>query len=247
MNTFNSFTDRIAQNKKSFTVLIDPDKLNLESVPNFITNCVAAGVDYIFIGGSLIISPHFKAIIKAIKALNVRIPVIIFPGGVDQISRDADAILYLSLLSGRNPEYLIGNQLKSAPIIKKMQLESISTAYLLIESGATTSVEFISNTKPIPANKPEIAAAHGLTAELLGFKQIYLEAGSGALNAVPNAIIKATKSATNLPLIVGGGIREPKVANEKVISGADMVVIGNFFENNFSKKLLVEFSQAIHI
>ncbi|MDD8019492.1 MAG: geranylgeranylglyceryl/heptaprenylglyceryl phosphate synthase, partial [Bacteroidota bacterium] len=148
--------------------------------------------------------------------------------------------------SGRNPQHLIGDQVAAAPIIKKIGLEAISTAYMLIESGKTTSAEFMSNTRPLPRHKPDITVAHALAAEILGFKMIYLEAGSGAQMSVPEEIIIAVKKYCTVPLIVGGGITTPEEAQKKVRAGANFIVTGNVLEKNGSTNLMKEFAQAIH-
>jgi len=173
-------------------------------------------------------------------------PVILFPGSVFQVSRHADAILYLSVISGRNPAYLIDNQVLAAPIVWQMQVEAISCGYMLIESGQMTSAEFMSNSRPIPRNKPDLALAHALAAQYLGFKVVYLEAGSGAQLSVPEEMIMAVSKTISIPVIVGGGIRTPEMAQKKVAAGASLVVIGNHFEDpqNFSR--IKEFADAIH-
>jgi putative glycerol-1-phosphate prenyltransferase len=191
------------------------------------------------------LSNEFDKTISRIKE-NTKAPVIIFPGGVSQVSFEADAILFLMLISGRNPEYLIGNQVHAAPIIKRMELEAISTGYMLIEGGNVTSAEFMSNTKPIPREKPEIAVAHALAAELLGLKILYLEAGSGAKQSVPDAMIKNVSKHCSLPLIVGGGIRTPEEAKNKVKAGASFVVTGTVIEENSHCAMIQEFANAIH-
>lgn len=226
-------------------LLIDPDKMPLEKLPSFVQQATEAGVDAFLVGGSLIVDDSFEQCIVSIKQ-HTNLPVIIFPGGVMQISAKADAILFLSLLSGRNAEHLIGNQVLAAPIIKKVGLEAISTAYLLVESGATTSAEFMSNTRPLPRHKPDIAVAHALAAEILGFKCIYLEAGSGAEQSVPDEMIAAVAKHCSLPLIVGGGIRTPEEARKKVLAGANFIVTGTVFESKGNTSLLKEFAEAIH-
>lgn len=226
-------------------VLIDPDKITLEKLPAFIQQATSAGVDAFLIGGSLIVDDSFERCIVTIKQ-NTNLPAVIFPGGVMQISAKADAILFLSLISGRNAEHLIGDQVLAAPIIKKIGLEAISTAYMLVESGKTTSAEFMSNTRPLPRHKPDIAVAHALAAEILGFKMLYLEAGSGAEQSVPDEMVAAVAKHCSVPLIVGGGIRTPDEARKKVLAGANFIVTGTVFENNGKASLLKEFADAIH-
>ena len=229
----------------AYLVLVDPDKFSPEKLPAFIQQATTAGADAFLVGGSLITDDSFERCIVSIKQ-NTNVPVVIFPGGVTQISAKADAILFLSLLSGRNPEHLIGDQVLAAPIVKKIGLEAISTAYMLVESGKTTSAEFISNTRPLPRHKPDIALAHALAAEILGFKMIYLEAGSGADQSVPEEMIAAVARYCTVPLIVGGGIRTPNEARNKVAAGANFVVTGTVFEKNGDAALMKEFAAAIH-
>ena len=174
------------------------------------------------------------------------LPSIIFPGSISQVSSFADAILFLSVVSGRNPEHLIGKHVLAAPSIKKSGIEPISTAYILVESGATTTAVYMSGSLPVPKNKPEIAAATALASEYLGMKLIYLEAGSGAENSVPNEMVKAVSSQCSIPVIVGGGIRNTQTAREKVENGASIIVTGNFFENENNWDLIKDFASAVH-
>ena len=202
-------------------------------------------MDGILIGSSLLLSTGFDETIKEIKS-SVKIPVIIFPGNAYQISRWADAILFLSLVSGRNPNFLIGEHVKAAAAIKEFNLEAIPTGYMIFDSGKMTSVLFMSDTRPIPFDKPDIAKAHALAAEYLGMKLIYLEAGSGAKASIPNDVVSEVKRYISLPLIVGGGIKDPQVAESKVKNGANFVVMGNTLETDLDPKRLKEMSEAIH-
>src|SRR5208283_472680 len=229
-----------------YLVLVDPDKIDGSNFAKFIEQATDAGVDGFLVGGSLVLADSFEECVKTIKK-NTSVPVVIFPGSVQQISKEADAILYLSLLSGRNAEHIIGSQVTAAPIIKRMNLEAISTAYMLVESGRTTSAEFMSNTKPLPRNKPDIAVAHALAAEYIGFKLLYLEAGSGAEQSVPDEMVAAVSKYCSVPLIVGGGICTAEDAHNKVKAGAQFVVTGNVLERNGSKNLIQEFASAIHV
>jgi phosphoglycerol geranylgeranyltransferase len=228
-----------------YFVLIDPDKIASDKLPSFIEQATEAGVDAFLIGGSLIVDDSFEQCIKTIKQ-HTKVPAVIFPGGVMQISPSADAILFLSIISGRNPQHLIGDQVLAAPIVKRIGLEAISTAYMLIESGRTTSAEFMSNTQPLPRHKPDIAVAHAMAAEILGFKLIYLEAGSGAEQSVPEEMIGAIAKYCSVPLIVGGGLRTPDDARRKVQAGARFIVTGTILEKNSSVSLIKEFASAIH-
>ncbi len=246
MNILNSFEKIKKNNQPAFVILMDPDKIEDNDVPGFIEKCSEAGVDMFFIGGSLLNGNQFDQKVKLIKSYAKSIPTIIFPGGINQLSVYADALLYLSLISGRNADYLIGNQVLAAPVIKKSKIEAISTAYMLIESGQTTSVEFMSGTKPIPRDKTDIAIAHALAAEYLGFKLVYLEAGSGAKKSVPEHLIKGISLSINLPIIVGGGIKTPEDAHNKILAGADLIVVGNHLEQYSDQIFLNEFSLAVH-
>jgi phosphoglycerol geranylgeranyltransferase len=245
MSIYESFLSISRSKGAGYFVLIDPDKIAADRLPAFIEHSTAAGVDAFLVGGSLIVDDSFELCIKTIKQ-HTKVPVVIFPGGVMQISKEADAILFLSILSGRNPEHLIGSQVLAAPIVKKNGLEAISTAYMLVESGKTTSAEFMSNTRPLPRHKPDIAVAHALAAEILGFKMIYLEAGSGAEQSVPEEMIGAIAKNCSVPLIVGGGLKTPEEAYKKVLAGAKFIVTGTILEKNGSANLIKEFASAIH-
>jgi putative glycerol-1-phosphate prenyltransferase len=245
MTTFEHLMKVKRDKGAGYLLLIDPDNIDPKKIPVFVREASKAGTDAFLVGGSLMLSHEFDKTISRIKE-NTKAPVIIFPGGVSQVSFEADAILFLMLISGRNPEYLIGNQVQAAPIIKQMHLEAISTGYMLIEGGNVTSAEFMSNTKPIPREKPEIAVAHALAAELLGLKILYLEAGSGAKQSVPDAMIKKVSKHCSLPLIIGGGIRTPEEAKNKVKAGASFVVTGTIIEENSHGAIIQEFAKAIH-
>lgn len=241
--------DKLLQTKQTrgagYLVLIDPDKQGIQEAISFAKNCAKADVDALLVGGSLLFSHIFDELIKEIKAV-CDLPTIIFPGGTRQISPCADAILFLSLVSGRNANNLIGDQVMAAPIIKSMGLEAISTAYMFIESGNITSAQFLSDTRPIPREKPDIAMAHALAAEYLGMKLVYLEAGSGAKFSVPEMLISALKEYVSIPMIVGGGIRTPEEAFKKVEAGASFVVTGNVLEKNRDPGLIKAFAEAVH-
>jgi len=245
MKTFDSIENTISKKGAAYFILIDPDKLALDKTKIFIEHCEANGVDGFLIGGSLMVFGNLDESINEVKK-HTKLPVIVFPGSVDQVSQFADAILYLSLISGRNAEHLIGKHVQAAPLIKKYNLETIPTGYMLIESGKTTTAEYISESKPIPRNKPEIAAATALAGEYLGMKLIYLEGGSGAEKSVPNEMIKMVSSQISIPLIVGGGIKSPNEAREKVESGAKIIITGNFFEVENNWQLIQDFADAIH-
>lgn len=243
---YNFLVNEINQKGSLYFILIDPDKTN-SNLTKLIRTATDCGVDGFFIGSSVLLSEKFEKCVKIVKQ-NTDKPVIIFPGSIYQISKFADAILFLSVLTSTNTEYIIGQQMLAAPIILNYGIEPISTAYLLIESGKTTSAVFISQSKPIPRDKPDIALAYALTAQFLGMKLIYFEAGSGADNSVPNELIKYVKNFVKIPLIVGGGIKNPETALEKSKAGADIIVTGNILEDTSKdlKSLISEFANAIH-
>ena len=234
------------KHKAGYFVLIDPDKTNPEELPNLLDTAIQAGVDAFLVGGSLLLTPDFDKYLQTFKKFSADKPVIIFPGGVHQLSAHADALLYISLLSGRNAHHIIGSQVIAAPIIHRLGIEPISTAYLLVESGKATSAEFMSGTTPLPRHKPEIAVAHALAASYLGFKNIYLEGGSGADFCVPDEIISSISAAVSVPIVVGGGIRTPEVAAQKVAAGANFIVTGNILEKNNDPQFIQDFVHAIH-
>jgi phosphoglycerol geranylgeranyltransferase len=216
--------------ERKIAVLIDPNKSSFKSISGTIDICKKCGIKFIMVGGSLV-SDSIDNCINEIKESS-DLPVVLFPGSLLQISNKADAILLLSLISGRNPEYLIGNHVIASPILKKSKLEIIPTGYMLVESGKVTSVQYISNTCPIPADKIDIAIATAVAGEMLGLKLIYLEAGSGAIQHVPVEMISEVKKNISIPLIVGGGIKNRNQLDQIFLAGADIVVIGNSLENN---------------
>ncbi|MCK5033706.1 MAG: geranylgeranylglyceryl/heptaprenylglyceryl phosphate synthase [Calditrichia bacterium] len=246
MQVFDSLLQIPKEKGAGYFVLIDPDKLPVTKISDFMLKARDAGVDAVLIGGSLLISGEFEDFVNQVKINSNGIPVLLFPGGVNQISAKADALLFLSLISGREAQHLIGSQVLAAPIIHRIGIETISTAYMLIESGRPTSAQYMSGTTPIPRNKPDIAVAHALAAQYLGFKFIYLEAGSGAENSVPVELIQAVSKTVDLPLIVGGGIVSPETARKKVDAGASFVVTGTIIENSSEDGLLKKFAEAIH-
>lgn len=230
--------------KAGFIILLDPDKLDLEQIPQRIRRYQELGVENFFIGSSQPIKcniHHTAALIKQ----NLKYPLIIFPGSPEQITPEADGILFISLISGRNPEYLIGNHVLAAPLLKKIGLKTIPTGYILIESGHQTSVEIVSQTKPLRANDVKSVVAHALAGEMLGMQYIYLEAGSGAERPVSVELITAVKKNITVPLIVGGGIRTPEIAAEMVAAGADFLVVGNFLEKNDDDLMISNFMNII--
>ena len=246
MEVFPYLKNIVEKKGAGYFVLIDPDKIEGERLSKFIHLCEIAGVDAFLIGGSLLTKGNLENTIKIIKA-HTDIPTIIFPGGVEQLSPAADAVLYISLISSRNADQIFGKHVLAAPIIKQTGIEPISCGYMLIESGKTTTAEYISGSKPIPREKPEIAMATALAAEYLGMKTVYLEAGSGASDSVPEEMVKMVSSNVNIPVIVGGGITTAEAARQKVENGASFVVTGNFFEDEKNWDKLKEFADAVHI
>lgn len=240
-NIYNAILKLTANNKKMLAVLIDPDKQNFADLLKTITICNASSVDFLFVGGSLLTSGDLTKTVRFIKE-NTTIPVVIFPGSPNQITNYADGILFLSLISGRNPEFLIGNQVVAAPYVKKANLEVLSTGYMLVDAGTQTTASYVSNTNPLPYNKPEIAAITALAGEYLGMQLIYIDGGSGAKKCVSIEMVKQTKQMITVPLLIGGGIRTSQVANEIYLAGADVLVIGNGAEEN--RALITEISKV---
>ena len=228
---YTTITKLANDNKKMLAILVDPDKQDFACLNKTIAICNNADVDFIFVGGSLLTSGDLAKTVRFIKE-NSSIPVILFPGSPNQITNYADGILFLSLISGRNPEFLIGNQVVAAPFVKKSNLEVLSTGYMLVDGGTQTTASYVSNTNPLPYDKPEIAAVTALAGEYLGMKLIYIDGGSGAKKCVSLEMIKKTKEIISIPLLIGGGIRTPQAANEIYLAGADMLVIGNGAEEN---------------
>lgn len=218
-------------NQKKLVILLDPDKTKIANLPSVIKRIHQLKADFIFVGGSLLFKNVVDAFLLQIKELT-DLPVVLFPGSTLQISNNADAILFLQLLSGRNPEFLIGNQVVAAPLLRQSNLEVISTGYLLVESGRETTASYISNTKPLPAHKPEIAVATAMAGQYIGNKLIYLDGGSGALHPVSLKMIEMVSKNIDLPLIVGGGIKNKKQIEAVFRAGATLVVVGTAFENN---------------
>jgi putative glycerol-1-phosphate prenyltransferase len=229
--------------RRSFAVLVDPDKTNPPVCLQLSRAAVDNKVDFFFVGGSLITGSFLNSTIRTLKG-TADIPVILFPGSNLHIDPSADGILFLSLISGRNPDYLIGQHVIAAPVLKKSKLEILPTGYMLIESGKPTTVSYISNTTPIPYDKPEVAACTAMAGEMLGLQLIYLDGGSGAQRPVSPRMITAVRKAVNVPIIVGGGITTPQAAEDALQAGADMIVIGNGIEKD--PNLLVEVSGRIN-
>lgn len=240
---YKSILNSLGQGKKAFAVLVDPDKSNLEEVKELSFSAQACGVDYMLVGSSILTNGSMERCIGAIKEF-CNIPVLLFPGNTLQVNPLADGILYLSLISGRNPDMLIGNHIISAPLVKAAELEVIPTGYMLVESGNITTVSYMSNTIPIPRGKNDIAACTAMAGEMLGLKLMYLEAGSGAKRMVPPEMIQAVKKSIGVPLIVGGGICSAGMAEACCKAGADIIVVGNALEKDM--RLMEGMCRAVH-
>ncbi|HLP39666.1 geranylgeranylglyceryl/heptaprenylglyceryl phosphate synthase [Lacibacter sp.] len=240
---YKELLERKQKGQKSFAVLIDPDKVNPPAIEQLVKLSVDAGVDYFLVGGSLVISNQLDEVVQQIKAA-CDIPVILFPGSPSQVSKYADGLLYLSLISGRNPELLIGQHVISAPFVKQSGLEIISTAYMVVDGGAPTTVSYISNAAPLPSDKNEIAMCTAMAGEMLGMKVVYMDAGSGAKRPISESMIQAVAQQIEAPLIIGGGITDPEKAYRNCKAGADVIVIGNAFEKDAN--LIKEMAAAIH-
>src|SRR5688572_1505567 len=231
------------QGSKKLAVLIDPDKMRMGGLEQLIDLSIHCKVDYFFIGGSLIVNSQLDQCLQMIRQ-RCKVPLILFPGSSYQLSFHADAILFLSLVSGRNPDLLIGQHVIAAPYLKLSNLEILPTGYMLVDGGVGTTVQYMSNTSPIPSAKSDIAVCTALAAEMLGLKLIFMDAGSGASTPVPSEMIASVRGAVSIPIIVGGGIKSAEKVRENLNAGADLIVIGNAFESDPS--LLIDIAATIH-
>lgn len=231
MHIYNTIEQNSREHLKMLGVLIDPDKQQGSTLKTVVEKCEQSNVDYIFVGGSIITHGTVQQTVDTIKELT-KIPVILFPGDAGQVVSEADGILFLSLISGRNAEFLIGQQVMAAPVLKRTALEIIPTGYMLVDCGNTTSVTYKTGTTPIPYEKSEIAEVTALAGQYLGLKMIYLEGGSGASKPVSAEMIARVRAAVNIPLIVGGGVTSPEMADKIYASGADLIMIGNGVEKD---------------
>jgi phosphoglycerol geranylgeranyltransferase len=245
MKTYDKLVE-LSKKRANYFCLLDPDKLEEKQASEVAKQCEENGADGILVGGSIMLNNKFESNLKEIKE-SVNIPVLIFPGIFNFVSPYADALLLLSVITSRNPQMLIGEQVRAAPLIKHYGLEAIGTGYMLIESGKTTSVNFMSGSMPLPREKNDIAVAHALAGYYLGMKLIYMDAGSGAQYSIPEAMITAIKQNVPLPMILGGGIKTPDEAAKKAEAGADFIVTGNVLEKKSDPKLIKEFADAIHM
>jgi len=243
MSILQELIDKKARGVKSFAVLIDPDKItNTESLINLVRLCMENRVDYFLVGGSFMTKNLIPMVVNTIKKLT-NIPVILFPGSNLHIDLHADAILFLSLISGRNPDFLIGQQVLAAPILKNSQMEIMPTGYILAGEANHSTVSYISNTTPIPPDKDSVAACTALAGEMLGLKIIYMDAGSGAKNPIPGKMIKRVSDTIKAPLIIGGGLNTIEKVSLAIRSGADTIVVGNGIEDK--QELLVDIADYL--
>jgi len=232
-NIYNNILQSKIKNQKLLAILLDPDKIDLNNVETIIEKINRSPATHLFIGGSIVENNILDELIIKIKQ-NCDLPIVLFPGNPSQISAKADAILFLSLISGRNPDFLIEHQVQAVPILKQTNLEVISAGYILIESGTETAVERVSKTTPLDRNNIDLVLATAQAGEMLGSKLIYLEAGSGAKHPVPLKLIQLVSQNIEIPLIVGGGIIDLQGIQKAYDSGADLVVIGTAFENDLN-------------
>lgn len=219
------------EGKSGFAVLVDPDKVLPGDMASLAKLCNDAGVNYLLMGGSLVVAHEMDTCIERFKA-GSDIPVLLFPGSPAQVTPAADALLYLSLISGRNPDLLIGQHVVSAPMVKASGLEVISTGYIVVDGGVQTTVSYMSHASPIPANKPDIALCTAWAGELQGKHIIYMDAGSGAKNPITEEMISKVSSNIAIPLFIGGGIQTPEKVYKNCKAGANIVVVGNAIEKD---------------
>ena len=243
MSVYTEIRSARTDSKKLFAVLVDPDKTDEQSAETLGRTAMESGVDFLFVGSSLLLNGTLDQCLKALRK-HSNIPLVLFPGNTMQISHHADAILFLSLISGRNADMLIGKQVLAAPLLKSSSLEIISTGYMLVDPGHLTSVSYMSNTIPIPHDKNDIAVSTAWAGELLGLKLLYMDAGSGARTTISRSMVEAVSKNVNLPLIVGGGIKAPEKALELCTAGSDVIVVGNSIEKDQS--IIAEMADAIH-
>lgn len=244
MNLLNRIRESRKLGRKELAVLIDPESTYVTQLSRLLRLAEDAQVDYFFVGGSTVDSHDMENCLAFLDEANEKIPVILFPGNTNQLSNKADGLLYLSLISGRNPDLLIGKHVESVPFLRNSSLEIMPTGYILIDGGTKSTVAYISNTTPIPSDSVELTLATGLAGQYLGMQLIYLEAGSGAIKPVSPKIISTLRQNLDVPLIVGGGIKTPKLAKNAAQAGADLIVIGNILEKD--PDLLMDLSIAVH-
>jgi len=243
MNIYTHITKSKKAGKKLFALLVDPDKQDMSALIGTVEKAKSAKIDFFFVGGSLLTNDSLESCIHTIKS-NCDIPIVLFPGNAMQVNNNADGILFLSLISGRNADMLIGKQVITAPILKQSSLEILPTGYMLIDSGKPTTVSYMSNTTPIPYEKNAVAACTAMAGEMLGLKLIFMDGGSGAENPVSESMIEAVRKSVDCPIIIGGGISSGKKATANCKSGADIIVVGNAIEKD--ENLIKEIANAIH-
>jgi phosphoglycerol geranylgeranyltransferase len=244
MTLLETLQRRHRQRRKSVAVLVDPDKVDDPAKLLSLINLAAEScVDFFFVGGSIITTSNLSEVVRTIKE-NANIPVVLFPGSSLHIDPSADAILFLSLISGRNPDLLIGQHVQAAPILKNSRMEVMPTGYILVNSGRTTSVAYISNTTPIPEDKFSLAACTAMAGEMLGLQLIYLDAGSGAEREISQKMVNTVRKSVTIPLIVGGGINSSQKALAAFEAGADLIVVGNAVEKD--PELLSEIADKVY-
>lgn len=243
MTIYQRMLDASRNEGRKLAILVDPDKAGASDLERLGQEASTADVDFFFVGGSLLSEGTMEGTIPQLRR-NSDLPIVLFPGSTMQVHPHADAILFLSLISGRNPELLIGRHVEVAPFIKRSGMEVIPTGYMLIDGGKPTSASYMSNTLPIPYDKPDIAASTALAGEMLGMQAIYLEAGSGALNSVSLQMVEAVGETVDIPIIVGGGVRDPETAHVLCEAGADIIVVGTRVENDVHS--LHELTAAVH-
>ncbi|WP_448529254.1 geranylgeranylglyceryl/heptaprenylglyceryl phosphate synthase [Raineya sp.] len=230
------------EQKKAFALLIDPDNVDELQCIELIHLAETAQVDFLFVGGSLITGNNLSRVVEIAKSIST-IPVVLFPGSSLHIDTEADAILFLSLISGRNPDFLIGQHILAAPILKRSRLEVLPTGYMLVDTGKQTTASFMSGTTPIPYDKPAVAACIAMAGEMLGLQLIYLDGGSGAEKPISPQMIQAVRKSVDTPILVGGGINTAEKALQAIRAGADVIVVGNAIEKD--PTLVLEIAQSV--
>ena len=243
MNIYNHILASKKEGKKLFALLIDPDKQDKSALISVIEKAKSAKADFFFVGGSLLTNDSLDSCLSTLKE-HADIPIVLFPGNAMQVNDKADGILFLSLISGKNAEMLIGKQVITAPILKQSSLEVLPTGYMLIDSGNPTTVSYMSNTTPIPNDKNAVAACTAMAGEMLGLKLIFMDGGSGAENPISEQMIAAVRQAVDCPIIIGGGISSGDKAIINCKAGTDIIVVGNAIEKD--ENLITEIANAVH-
>jgi len=246
LSIYQRLTEKASRQGAAFAVLFDPDKQTDTPLRTLIANCEEADVDLFLIGGSSLEDVDFEQYTRKFRSYS-SIPIVGFPGSGNQLSRSLDAVLYLSLVSGRNPDYLIGRHLDVAPRIRDLGLEAIPTAYVLVESGEVSAVQRVTQTVPIPRDDAELAVRTALASELMGMQLVYLEAGSGAPLPVPVEMVAEVSAVCDVPIMVGGGLKTPEQVAARVTAGASFIVIGNAIEKRNDVGYLSELADAAHV